>query len=79
MANNIFSHESGIIVYANDSLLNTVDFEQYLFKYCKILNDFRNEYLGDFYRITSFHLHGYHIIVNMKNGECEKIEYTKIN
>ena len=60
-------------------VMYTVDFEKYLFRYCKIVNDFRNEYLGNFYRITSFNLHGYHIIVHMTNGECEKIEYTKIN
>lgn len=59
-------------------VMHTVDFEDYLYKYCKILNDFRNEYLGNFHRVTNFSLHGYHIIVYMINGECDKIEYTKI-
>lgn len=60
-------------------VMYTVDFEDYLYRYCKIVNDFRNEYLGNFYRITSFSAFGYHIIVTMINGECDKIEYTKIN
>lgn len=60
-------------------VMYTIDFEKYLYKYCKIVNDFRNEYLGDFYRITNFNIFNYHVIVYMKNGECEKIEYTKIN
>jgi hypothetical protein len=60
-------------------VMYTVDFENYLYRYCKIVDDFKNEYLGNFYRITSFSIFNYHVIVHMKNGECEKIEYTKIN
>jgi len=56
----------------------TVDFEDYLYRYCKIVNDFRNEYLGNYYRTTSFSIFNYHAIVYMVNGECERIEYTKI-
>lgn len=60
-------------------VMHVVDFENYLYRYCKIVNDFKDEYLGDFYRVTNFQIFNYHAIVYMKNGECEKIEYTKIN
>jgi len=59
-------------------VMYTVDFEDYLYRYAKIVDDFRNEYLGNFYRVTSFVLFGYYIIVKMVNGECESIDYTKI-
>ena len=71
--------KSGTLTKSNFSkLVNTIDFEDYLYRYCKIVNDFKNEYLGDFYRITNFSVYNYHIIVTMKNGECEKIDYTII-
>jgi len=69
--------KSGTLTKSNFSkLINTYEFENYLYRYCKIVNDFRNEYLGDFYRITNFSVFNYHIIVTMKNGECEKFNYT---
>ena len=71
--------KSGTLTQRNFSkLINTIDFEDYLYRYCKIVNDFRNEYLGDHYRITNFSVFNYHIIVTMKNGEVEKFCYTTL-
>lgn len=71
--------KNGTLTKSNfKKVMFTVDFENYLYRYCKIVNDFRNEYLGDNYRITNFSIYNYHIIVTMKNGECEKIDFTTI-
>ena len=72
--------KSGTLTKTNfKKVMHTIDFEDYLYRYCKIVNDFRNEYLGDFYRITNFSVHGYHIILTMKNGEFDKMDITQIN
>ena len=71
--------KNGTLTKSNfKKVLYTVDFENYLYRYCKIVNDFRNEYLGNFYRITNFSVFNYHIIVTMVNGEFEKMDITTI-
>jgi hypothetical protein len=71
--------KNGTLTKSNfKKVLHTVDFEDYLYRYCKIVNDFRNEYLGNFYRITNFSVFNYHIIVTMVNGEFQKMDITTI-
>jgi hypothetical protein len=71
--------KNGTLTKSNfKKVLYTVDFEDYLYRYCKIVNDFRNEYLGNFYRITNFSVFNYHIIVTMVNGEFDKMDITTI-
>ena len=71
--------KNGTLTKSNfKKVMYTIDFEHYLYRYCKIVNDFRNEYLGNFYRITNFSVFNYHIIVTMVNGEFEKMEITTI-
>jgi len=71
--------KNGTLTKSNfKKVMHTVDFEDYLYRYCKIVNDFRNEYLGNFYRITNFSVFNYHIIVTMVNGEFEKMDITTI-
>jgi hypothetical protein len=71
--------KNGTLTKSNfKKVLHTVDFEDYLYRYCKIVNDFRNEYLGNFYRITNFSVFNYHIIVTMVNGEFDKMDITTI-
>jgi hypothetical protein len=71
--------KNGTLTKSNfKKVLYTVDFENYLYRYCKIVNDFRNEYLGNFYRITNFSVYNYHIIITMVNGEFDKMDVTTI-
>jgi hypothetical protein len=71
--------KNGTLTKSNfKKVLYTVDFENYLYRYCKIVNDFRNEYLGNFYRITNFSVFNYHIIITMVNGEFDKMDVTTI-
>ncbi len=71
--------KNGTLTKSNfKKVLHTVDFEDYLYRYCKIVNDFRNEYLGNFYRITNFSVFNYHIIVTMVNGKFQKMDVTTI-
>ena len=59
-------------------VINTVDFEDYLYRYCKITNDIRTEYLGVFYRETTFIIYSFKIILTMENGKFSKLIYSKI-
>jgi hypothetical protein len=71
--------KNGTLTKSNfKKVMHTVDFEDYLYRYCRIVNDFRNEYLGNFYRITNFSVFNYHIIVTMVNGEFQKMDITTI-
>ena len=71
--------KNGTLTKSNfKKVLYTVDFEDYLYRYCRIVNDFRNEYLGNFYRITNFSVFNYHIIITMVNGEFDKMDVTTI-
>ena len=37
--------KSGTLTKTNfKKVMHTIDFEDYLYRYCKIVNDFRNEY-----------------------------------
>lgn len=48
---------------------NTYDFENYLFRYAKIIKDKREE----LYRYTTFLIHGIEITTEMHKGECISI------
>ena len=56
-------------------LINTYDFEEYLFRYCKIVTDERKEYLNDFYRYTTFLVFNTKINLQMKNGNFYQLTY----
>lgn len=45
---------------------DTIQFEDYLFRYCKIVN---NEH-EDLNRYTTFLIHGIHLKVHLYKGEC---------
>ena len=52
-------------------LINTIDFELYLMRYCKILKDERT----DFSRVFFFQEYGYTIEVHYNLGEFKKLRY----
>ena len=55
-------------------VMHCVDFEKYLFRYCKIINDFRP---SETERETVFNIFGYTITVFSCLGETIKINYKK--
>jgi hypothetical protein len=57
-------------------LMFTVGFENYLYRYCVIVNDYRNENFNT--RETEFNLFGYSINVFMINGICDEIKYREL-
>lgn len=59
-----------------NKLMSAVDFENYLFRYCQIIADIRNE--DDNSRYTTFSIFNYHATVTTQNGEFVKISYKKI-
>jgi hypothetical protein len=59
-----------------NKLMSVVDFENYLFRYCRIIEDVRNE--ENNIRYTTFSIFNYHATVIMQNGEFVKISYKKI-
>ena len=52
-------------------LINTIDFELYLMRYCKILKDERT----DFTRVFFFQEYGYTIEAHYYLGEFKKLRY----
>ena len=58
-------------------MLGTVGFEDYLFRYCTIVEDVRSERSNT--RTTTFEAHGYKVVVDMMNGECTGLRYSKNN
>lgn len=55
-------------------LLPTIDFENYLYRYCRIDSDIRDEINNT--RYTTFIHYGIKIVVTMQNGILENITYT---
>jgi hypothetical protein len=58
-----------------NKLVDTLDFEDYLYRYCNIKNDTRNEILNT--RETTFKAFNYTVVVLMQNGKCVKYSYSK--
>ena len=56
-------------------LINTYEFEDYLFRYCKIVSDKREEYLNSFYRNTTFLVFEREINLELINGKFNKLTY----
>ncbi len=56
-------------------LLFTEEFENYLYRYCKIINDFRTE--NNTVRETTFLQYNIEVTVFMKLGICEKVSYKE--
>ena len=56
-------------------LLDTIDFDKYLLRYCKPIHDYRIESLNE--RVWEFNEFGYSIEVSYILGEFNKINYRK--
>ena len=54
-------------------ILEIDDFHNYLFRYCKIISDYRTELM----RETTFLQYGIEVTVLMKLGECIEISYKE--